>query len=199
MHKIGAVGLSVCYMIVLLSIANNTINTNMQNALTPIQSYDKSQVNELKLSDNKILVMELPTKIPHIEDDKNINSNEQKYSDEDLYLLAQVIYAEAGSDWISDEIQFMVGSVVLNRVNSPYFPDNIYDVIHQKGQYQFILQDIDVVPNQRAIDNAKQLLDNQNDLICPSNILFQSESAMGDGIYKKYETKYATLYFCYKD
>jgi spore germination cell wall hydrolase CwlJ-like protein len=28
-----------------------------------------------------------------------------------------------------------VGAVVMNRVNSSQYPDNIFDVIHQKGQF----------------------------------------------------------------
>jgi len=190
-------------MVILLSILSNKADIHKTSESTPIQAVTKSQKNELNIKFKKdFFIIKKDIVKYQFEIDKTVSESNKiikYYSEKDLYLLSQVIYSEAGSDWISDEIQLMVGSVVLNRVNSPYFPDNIYDVIHQKGQYQFILQDIDVVPNQRAIDNAKQLLDNQNDLICPSNILFQSESAMGDGIYKKYETKYATLYFCYKD
>jgi len=192
-------------------MADNNAYINAQKALAPIQS-SKSQVSELNLNNYAAITFKLPSyefwkadkQDKQIEDtvsevQTNTIIEQQKYSNEDLYLLSQIIYSEAGSDWISDEIQLMVGSVVLNRVNSPYFPDNIYDVTHQKGQYQFILQNIEVIPNQRAIDNAKQLLDNQDNLTCPSNVIFQSESIQGDGIYKTYETKYTTLYFCYKD
>ena len=34
---------------------------------------------------------------------------------EDLFLLAKIIYAEAGSHWLSDEWKMAVGEVVLNR------------------------------------------------------------------------------------
>ena len=42
---------------------------------------------------------------------------------DDLVLLAQVIYTEAGSAWLPDEWRLAVGEVVLNRVASPEFPD----------------------------------------------------------------------------
>lgn len=58
-----------------------------------------------------------------------------KYTDEDLDLLARIINAEAGCDWIPDWVQRMVGSVVLNRVNSEHFPNSIREVIYQPGQY----------------------------------------------------------------
>ena len=48
-------------------------------------------------------------------------------------LLARVIYAEVGCTWIPDWVQRMVGSVVLNRVNSSYYPDTIREVIYQPG------------------------------------------------------------------
>ena len=48
-----------------------------------------------------------------------------KYTQEDLDLLARIIYAEAGCTWIPNWVQQLVGSVVLNRVASPYYPDTI--------------------------------------------------------------------------
>jgi len=58
-----------------------------------------------------------------------------KVSFEELYLLAKIIYAEAGSDWLTDEHQRLVGSVLLNRVASPEFPNTIREVVEQPGQY----------------------------------------------------------------
>ena len=43
-------------------------------------------------------------------------SGEVKISFDDLYLLAKLICAEAGSDWLSDDFRLCVGEVVLNRV-----------------------------------------------------------------------------------
>jgi hypothetical protein len=114
-----------------------------------------------------------------------------------LYLLAQLIYSEAGSDWISNEIQLMVGSVVMNRVASDEFPNTIYDVVHQYNQYQFIKFGTKVIPNQRAIDNAKLILDGYRN--CPSNIVWQSECRQGDGTYKRFKINNKTIYFCYSN
>ena len=44
---------------------------------------------------------------------------------EDLELLAKVIQTESGAEWCEDELQLMVGSVVLNRVNDSRFPNTI--------------------------------------------------------------------------
>ncbi len=48
-------------------------------------------------------------------------------------LLAALIYCEAGGE--SYEAQVAVGSVVINRVSSSYFPGSITAVIYQSGQF----------------------------------------------------------------
>ena len=56
----------------------------------------------------------------------------------ELWLLSRVIDAMAGSDWLTDDFRMCVGEVVLNRVASPEFPDTLYDVVYQKGQYAVV-------------------------------------------------------------
>lgn len=57
---------------------------------------------------------------------------EENYWDE-LELLAQVVEAEAGNqDMIGKRL---VVDVVLNRVDSPLFPDTITEVLEQPGQF----------------------------------------------------------------
>lgn len=60
----------------------------------------------------------------------------QKYSEVDLVLLASVINSEAGGE--SYEEKLRVGNVVLNRVASSYYPDNIHNVIFQRKQFSGI-------------------------------------------------------------
>ncbi len=48
-------------------------------------------------------------------------------------LLAAIIYCEAGNE--SYEAQVAVGTVVMNRVSSPLFPNTITGVIYQSGQF----------------------------------------------------------------
>ncbi len=54
-------------------------------------------------------------------------------SDSDLDLLASIIYCEAGGE--SYEGQVAVGAVVLNRMESELYPDDMSDVIYQSGQF----------------------------------------------------------------
>lgn len=52
---------------------------------------------------------------------------------DDTSLLAALIYCEAGNQ--SYDGMVAVGAVVMNRVNSPLFPNSISEVIYQSGQF----------------------------------------------------------------
>lgn len=120
------------------------------------------------------------------------------YSQEDLDLLSRVIYAEVGSSWIPDWVQQMVGSVVLNRVNSPYYPDTIREVVYQPGQYAPTWNgSIYKTPDARAIENARYVLEHGS--ICPENVVGQNSIITGSGVYTSYYDSIlnTTVYFCY--
>lgn len=54
-------------------------------------------------------------------------------ADSDAYLLGAIIECEAGSE--PYEGKLAVGSVIMNRVKSSYFPNTISGVIYQSGQF----------------------------------------------------------------
>ena len=59
--------------------------------------------------------------------------SEVTFEEGDRYLLANLIYCEAGGE--PYEGQLAVGSVVINRVLSALYPDTIVGVIYQRGQF----------------------------------------------------------------
>ena len=120
------------------------------------------------------------------------------YTQEDLDLLARVIYAEVGCSWIPDWVQRMVGSVVLNRVASDYYPDTIREVVYQPGQYAPTWDgSIHKIPDARAVANARYVLENGS--VCPENVVGQNSIVTGSGVYTSYEDPIlgTTVYFCY--
>jgi len=120
-------------------------------------------------------------------------SNVIEVESEKKYLLARLVYAEAGSE--SDEHQQAVASVVLNRMNSDKFPDSIDEVIYQRNPLQYAcIEDgnIDKIPDERAIKNAYYIWDNGS--ILPDNVLYQAEFKQGSGLYKQI----GNTYFCYE-
>jgi hypothetical protein len=115
-----------------------------------------------------------------------------KYTNEEVDLLARIIWCEAGSDWLTDEHQRAVASVVINRKNDGRFPNTIKDVIYQRGQYGCVYNGmINRTPNQRAYDNAKYVL--ENGVTIPSNVVWQAQFRQGNGLYKYLQGHY----FCY--
>ncbi len=65
-----------------------------------------------------------------------ITSGDQFYDSTSLYWLSRIINAESSGEPLSGKIA--VGNVILNRVASPDFPNNIHDVIFDDlGGIQF--------------------------------------------------------------
>jgi hypothetical protein len=58
---------------------------------------------------------------------------DSQISDSDLRYMAAIIWAEAGDQCTAG--QQAVGIVVMNRVESYHYKDNIYDVLHEKSQF----------------------------------------------------------------
>jgi N-acetylmuramoyl-L-alanine amidase len=64
-------------------------------------------------------------------------SRQVSYSEDDLYWLAKMIYAEARGETMAGQVA--VGAVILNRVEHPNFPKTVRSVIFEKWgiYYQF--------------------------------------------------------------
>ncbi len=86
-------------------------------------------------------------------------SGDAYYDENSLFWLSRIIYAESGNQ--SLEGQMAVGNVVLNRVESPIFPDTIKGVIAQKNQFSPYRNGAlaDRTPNGSSVIAAKLVLD----------------------------------------
>ena len=83
-----------------------------------------------------------------------------------------------------DEEQRYVGSVVLNRVTHPEFPDTIEEVVFEPGQYACVRDgNYDREPTEANWANAKWLLENGS--VLPENVIWQSKGKQGKGVYLK--------------
>lgn len=84
-------------------------------------------------------------------------SGSTTYSDNDLILLAKLIYGEARGESYTGQVA--VGAVVLNRVKSSSFPNTISGVIYQKNAFTAVNDgQINLTPNQTAKNAAKDAL-----------------------------------------
>lgn len=118
----------------------------------------------------------------------------------DLDLIAAAIYHEAWGG-CSDRHRELVGAVIMNRVHSDVWPDSVYEVLTQPGQYA-------VNPKSKiwwrakedkaiwsACQNiAKRII--EDGVSAPYNVVFQSNFKQGNGVYEVHKTSYSTTYFC---
>ena len=79
------------------------------------------------------------------------------YTSQDLYLLAKCVHAEArGEPYVG---QVAVAAVILNRVDSPEFPNTISGVIYQPWAFTAVNDgQINLEPNDSAYSAAKDAL-----------------------------------------
>ena len=118
---------------------------------------------------------------------------------DELYWLSKIMYAEAGSRWLPDEWKMSVGEVVLNRVASFEFPNTIYDVIMQKGQYYGSGSSYfrKLKPDTTCAWLAVRLLQGERVLGHPA-VVFQANFKQGSGVHASYYDKtLGWTYFCY--
>lgn len=60
----------------------------------------------------------------------------QEFSDQEIEMIEAVVMHEVG--YCSRESMIAIAHVILNRVENPLFPDTVYKVLHQKGQFTAI-------------------------------------------------------------
>ena len=127
---------------------------------------------------------------------------DKTYTDEELEILALIVYQEAGGDKVSDDTRRLVAQVFLNRVNDSRFPDSFYEVATAKRQYGRLYWTGIVWPErassqaeahavERAYKIAQEVLES-DEPVCPASVIFQAEFVQGD-IYSEQDG----IYFCF--
>lgn len=106
---------------------------------------DNVQSDEEVVDDTKQPITEDPTEVNDETAEIKVEKKIEVEKVRDLYsleppetereMLALIIYQEAGGDACCDECRYRVADVVLNRVASDRFPNSIYEVLTQYGQY----------------------------------------------------------------
>ena len=109
---------------------------------------------------------------------------------EDIELLAEVMYHENFCN--GQEAMELTGSVVINRVKHPEYPDSIKSVLYERGQYsttgKFFTRELPKV----CYDIALDLIIGGSK--APDAVVYQAMFRQGSRIYKKINTDY----FCYE-
>lgn len=86
-----------------------------------------------------------------------LGSDDNSISNNDLYLLAKCVYAEARGESYTGQVA--VAAVILNRVKSADFPNTIAGVIYQPWAFTAVNDgQINLEPNQTAYSAARDAL-----------------------------------------
>ena len=128
-----------------------------------------------------------------------MGSNDARIAFDDLYLLAKVITNEAGCSWLPMDWKMAVGEVLLNRVDSPEFPNTIYECVYQENQYSGVNTSMfqDMVPIEDCVEAAVRLMSGERVLNEPSAV-FQSNGRQGSGVcLELYDELMGYTYICY--
>lgn len=134
-----------------------------------------------------------PAKAETIEPPVQEVETEPLYSEEELEMLACVIYQEAGGDACCDNCRMRVGDVVLNRVADERFPDTMYEVLTQEKQYGryhwtgIVWPERAALPEEahavvRAYVIAEKLLTGQHSSLYDNGYIWQAEFEQGTDI-----------------
>ncbi|MEK5444133.1 LysM peptidoglycan-binding domain-containing protein [Fredinandcohnia sp. FSL W7-1320] len=102
-----------------------------------------------------------------VQNETSFAAEQQKVVNQaEVEWLAKMIHSEARGE--SLEGQIAVGAVIVNRVNSPLFPNNIKDVLFEKsyGYYQFTPAEngalLTATPNDQHREAAKRALNGED-------------------------------------
>ena len=102
------------------------------------------------------------------------------YTQEDINLLAEVIYHE---NWHTDKdhlAAYYTGAVIYNRWKSPNWPDTIKGVIYQKNQYAVLPKLFTEKIPDECYQMAEDILKNGTPDV-PANVVYQATFKQGSG------------------
>ena len=98
------------------------------------------------------------------------DGEQSEYTQDEIYLLAQLIFHEAHTEGLNGWIA--VAEVVKNRLFSSQFPQTLEEVIFQDGQFAGNHEIRSMEPTAEEIEVAKQVLAGHMQVLGNENILF---------------------------
>ena len=171
----------------------------LQSAVANTNAWTEKQEKAHKIAE-LARKMGLPESDPIISRAKEIWDGEDTQFQLDRDIIATVIYNEAWGG-CTERHRELVAAVIMNRVYSDKFPNTVYDVVAQKGQYLLAYANGDprytppLEVRKECEEIAARALHGEID--CPDNVLYQAEFKQGSGTYEVCKTTYSTTYFCH--
>ena len=109
-----------------------------------------------------------------------LNTENAAYSDEEVYLTAQLVHHEAHNQAYNGKVA--VAEVVLNRVQSSLFPDKVNDVIFQNGQFSSLRRLKNINPTELELRIAYNVLNGSLRVLNDKNVMYFRNPKITSGI-----------------
>lgn len=183
------------FAVVSMLILTAAVSANVEAAYEPDTDYSQIMIEAAATGDYE---RGRQAELQRNEKIDAIGSAAKKVSFDELLLLSKIMYAEAGSNWLSDEWKMCVGEVVLNRAASSEFPNTIAGVLAQPGQYYGPNSRYfnNLSPSERCAGLALRLMNGERVMNDPS-VVFQANFRQGSGTHTAcYDRYLGWTYFC---
>ena len=109
-----------------------------------------------------------------------LNTENATYSDEEVYLTAQLVHHEAHNQAYNGKVA--VAEVVLNRVQSSLFPDKVNDVIFQNGQFTSLRRLRNINPTELELRIAYNVLNGSLRVLNDKDVMYFRNPKITSGI-----------------
>ena len=109
-----------------------------------------------------------------------LNIENATYSDEEVYLTAQLVHHEAHNQAYNGKVA--VAEVVLNRVQSSLFPDKVNDVIFQNGQFSSLRRLKNINPTELELRIAYNVLNGSLRVLNDKDVMYFRNPKITSGI-----------------
>ena len=108
----------------------------------------------------------------------NINRWNIDLSEDEKYLLAQILYCEARGE--SDTGQQAVVEVIFNRYYASFFPNTIYEILSQRNQFESWKKHFKVSPTEKEFNNIDKVLNGETYILPYETLYFSTMPANND-------------------
>lgn len=135
-YKISKITVILTYALLIFAVVYLFVNCQLLKRNYSDLIYDKDHKIEYLNDRNEQLEIDNDLLMSNIEEleQLSVRKNDELLSYSDIVYLAKLVYLEAGSDGYNSQVG--VARVVLNRMTLQKYPNSLYDVIHQRGQFQ---------------------------------------------------------------
>ena len=108
-----------------------------------------------------------------------IEDTYDRYTLEDIYLISQLVSHEAAGEGLNGWIG--VTEVVMNRLKSDKYPNNVHDVIYDEGQFAYVEEIEAIEPSENIIAAVQATLSGRVRILNNPNVLyFRNPGDAGD-------------------